>query len=86
MLASYPDLRGKTVLVTGGSRGIGAHTARAFAAQGAKVCAVGRDQAALDGVVADITADGGTAIAVAADVTDSTALGTPSEPASTAAG
>jgi NAD(P)-dependent dehydrogenase (short-subunit alcohol dehydrogenase family) len=75
MLASYPDLQGKTVLVTGGSRGIGAHTARAFAAQGAQVCAVGRDQAALDGVVADITAAGGTAIAVAADVTDSTALG-----------
>jgi 3-oxoacyl-[acyl-carrier protein] reductase len=75
MLASYPDLQGKTVLVTGGSRGIGAHTARAFAAQGAQVCAVGRDQAALEGVVADITAAGGTAIAVAADVTDSTALG-----------
>jgi 3-oxoacyl-[acyl-carrier protein] reductase len=75
MLASYPDLREKTVLVTGGSRGIGAHTARAFAAQGAKVCAVGRDQAALAGVVADISAGGGTAIAVAADVTDSTALG-----------
>jgi 3-oxoacyl-[acyl-carrier protein] reductase len=63
------------VLVTGGSRGIGATTARAFAAQGAKVCTVGRDQAALQGVVAGITAAGGTAIAVAADVTDSTALG-----------
>lgn len=74
MLASYPDLQGKTVLVTGGSRGIGAQTARAFAAQGARVCAVGRDHAALDEVVAGITADGGTAIAVAADVTDSAAL------------
>jgi 3-oxoacyl-[acyl-carrier protein] reductase len=74
MLASYPDLKGRTVLVTGGSRGIGAQTVRAFAAQGAKVCAVGRDHAALDEVVAGITADGGTAIAVAADVTDSTAL------------
>jgi 3-oxoacyl-[acyl-carrier protein] reductase len=74
VLAGYPDLRGKTVLVTGGSRGIGAHTARAFAAQGAGVCAVGRARAALDGVVTGITADGGTAIAVAADVTDATAL------------
>jgi 3-oxoacyl-[acyl-carrier protein] reductase len=75
MLASYPDLQGKTVVVTGGSRGIGAQTARAFAAQGARVCAVGRDAAALEAVVAGITADGGTAVAVAADVTDSTALG-----------
>jgi 3-oxoacyl-[acyl-carrier protein] reductase len=40
MVATYPDLRHKTVLVTGGSRGIGARTARAFAAQGAKVSAV----------------------------------------------
>ena len=75
MLANYPDLQGKIVLVTGGSRGIGAHTARAFAAQGAQVCAVGRDRAALEGVITEITADGGTAIAVAAAVTDSTALG-----------
>jgi 3-oxoacyl-[acyl-carrier protein] reductase len=72
--ASYPDLQGTTVVVTGGSRGIGARTARAFAAQGARICAVGRDTAALEGVVAGITADGGTAIAVAADVTDAAAL------------
>jgi 3-oxoacyl-[acyl-carrier protein] reductase len=75
VLASYPDLQGRTVVVTGGSRGIGAQTARAFAAQGAQVCAVGRDRAALDDVVTGITADGGTAIAVPADVTDSAALG-----------
>jgi 3-oxoacyl-[acyl-carrier protein] reductase len=72
--AGYPDLRGKTVLVTGGSRGIGAQTARDFAAQGAKVAAVGRDRAALDSVAAGITGKGGTAIAVVADVTDSAAL------------
>jgi 3-oxoacyl-[acyl-carrier protein] reductase len=74
MVATYRDLRHKTVLVTGGSRGIGAHTARAFAAQDAKVCAVGRDSDALDKVVSDITSRGATAIAVAADVTDSAAL------------
>jgi 3-oxoacyl-[acyl-carrier protein] reductase len=74
MVATYPDLRHKTVLVTGGSRGIGAHTARAFAAQGAKVCAVGRDRDALDRVVSDITSNGATAIGVAADVTDAAAV------------
>ncbi|GLY78379.1 SDR family NAD(P)-dependent oxidoreductase [Actinoallomurus iriomotensis] len=74
MSSSYSDLNGRVVLITGGSRGIGARTAREFAAQGAKVTAVGRDRAALDSVVADITGRGGTAIAVVADVTDSAAL------------
>ncbi|MFI0469175.1 SDR family NAD(P)-dependent oxidoreductase [Saccharopolyspora sp. 5N102] len=74
MLSTYPDLHGKIVLITGGSRGIGAQTARAFAAQGAKVCVVGRDRDALAAVVADITDQGGTAIPAVADVTDSAAL------------
>ncbi|GAA2787690.1 SDR family NAD(P)-dependent oxidoreductase [Saccharopolyspora taberi] len=74
MLSNYPDLNSKIVLITGGSRGIGAQTARAFAAQGAKVCVVGRDQDALAAVVAGITDRGGTAISAASDVTDSTAL------------
>jgi 3-oxoacyl-[acyl-carrier protein] reductase len=74
MSASYPDLRGRTVVVTGGSRGIGARTAGAFAAQGARVCAVGRDRDALDRVVSGLTDDGGSAIGVAADVTDAAAL------------
>ncbi|MCO5969149.1 SDR family NAD(P)-dependent oxidoreductase [Actinoallomurus soli] len=75
MTSTYSDLAGKVVVVTGGSRGIGARTARAFAAQGAEVCAVGRDTEALARVVAGIARDGGVAIDVAADVTDSAALG-----------
>ncbi|MGC0417773.1 SDR family NAD(P)-dependent oxidoreductase [Embleya sp. AB8] len=74
MIAIHPDLRDKTVLVTGGSRGIGAATARAFAEQGARVCVVGRDATALDAVVAEITLAKGTAMYTIADVTDAAAL------------
>jgi 3-oxoacyl-[acyl-carrier protein] reductase len=65
----YPDLTGKVAVVTGGSRGIGAATAAAFAANGAAVAAVGRDEAALAAVAAGIAARGGRAIWVAADCT-----------------
>jgi NAD(P)-dependent dehydrogenase (short-subunit alcohol dehydrogenase family) len=57
------------VLVTGGSRGIGAAVARAAAASGWAVCLTYRDaDTAAAGVVADITAHGGVAVAVRADV------------------
>jgi len=64
----FPDLEGRVALVTGGSRGIGAATCRAFAANGVKVAVNGRDQSAIDSVVGEITAAGGQAIGVAADV------------------
>ena len=56
-------------MVTGGSRGIGAATARALAANGAAVAVVGRDEEALAAVTEDIRARGGRALAVPADVT-----------------
>ena len=40
-------LRGKTVLVTGSSRGIGLAIAGAFLAEGARVCVTGRDESTL---------------------------------------
>ncbi|MFF5211209.1 SDR family NAD(P)-dependent oxidoreductase [Streptosporangium sp. NPDC000396] len=70
----YPDLAGKVALVTGGSRGIGAATCRALAANGVKVAVNGRDRAAIDTIVAEITADGGTAVAAPGDVTDEAAV------------
>ncbi len=64
----FPDLEGRVALVTGGSRGIGAATCRALAANGVRVAVNGRDQSAIDRLVTEITADGGEAIGVSADV------------------
>jgi len=61
------------LLVTGGSRGIGAATARLAAARGYAVCLSYRSNApAAEAVVADIGKHGGEAIAVAADVAEET--------------
>ena len=65
----YPDLAGRVAVVTGGSRGIGAETARALARNGAAVAVIGRDEQALADVASGIETSGGRALAVRADVT-----------------
>jgi len=67
---SDQPMRGRVALVAGASKGIGAATARAFAAAGAAVVLGARDIAALESVAAGIVADGGRALAVQADVAD----------------
>jgi 3-oxoacyl-[acyl-carrier protein] reductase len=75
MTGKYPDLAGRVAVVTGGSRGIGAATARAFAANRMRVAVVGRDEAALAAVREQIWDEGaGVALAVPADCTDPDAL------------
>lgn len=63
-------LEGKIAIITGAGRGIGAATARLFAAHGATVIAGDIDRAPLDETVAAITAAGGQVVAVPGDATD----------------
>jgi NAD(P)-dependent dehydrogenase (short-subunit alcohol dehydrogenase family) len=57
-------------IITGASRGIGAVSARAFAAAGAAVVLAARDAAALRALADQITAAGGQALAVPTDVSE----------------
>ncbi|HEX4250143.1 MAG TPA: SDR family NAD(P)-dependent oxidoreductase [Pseudonocardia sp.] len=63
-------LNGTVALVTGASSGIGAATALALAAEGAEVALLARRRDRLDGLAGKIVADGGSALAVEADITD----------------
>jgi len=62
--------RGQTVIVTGGGSGIGRCTAHELAHLGATVALVGRTQAKLDAVAAEIADAGGSALAFACDIRD----------------
>ncbi len=64
------ELKGRSVLVTGASGGIGAATALAFAREGARVALVARRAEKLKQVGDKIRAEGGTAVEIAADVAD----------------
>lgn len=66
---SHPDMRGKVALVTGGAGGIGSATALAFARAGAAVVVVDIAVEAAQRVADEITAAGGRAVCVRADVT-----------------
>lgn len=63
-------LTGRTALVTGGGRGIGAAIAKNLAGQGASVVICGRTRAALEHTSNDIIRRGGECIAYQCDVTD----------------
>ena len=65
-------ITGKVAILTGSGRGIGAATAKMFAAEGASVVVSDLDPAPAEETAAAIRAAGGKAVVVAGDVTDPT--------------
>src|SRR4051812_28739907 len=63
-------LDGKTAVVTGAGSGIGAASAKAMAAEGARVACADIDEARAAGTAKEIGDQGGEAFAVGIDVTD----------------
>jgi 3-oxoacyl-[acyl-carrier protein] reductase len=66
----FSSLKNKSVLVTGGSKGIGKGIARVFAEAGCKVLITARHENVAKEAAAELAKAGGTAAAFAADVTD----------------
>jgi NAD(P)-dependent dehydrogenase (short-subunit alcohol dehydrogenase family) len=64
------SLDGKVAVITGGTGVLGGAMARGLAAAGARVGVLGRRQANADAMAATIQAEGGTAMALPADVLD----------------
>lgn len=68
-------LKGKTAMITGGSKGLGRALAQRFAEEGAAVSLCARDPDEIAAVVSEIEAAGGRAIGRVADVTSEAELG-----------
>jgi 3-oxoacyl-[acyl-carrier protein] reductase len=62
------SIEGRSVIVTGASKGIGKGIAKVFAAKGARVLVVARNIGPAEATVNEIRAAGGKAVALAADV------------------
>jgi NAD(P)-dependent dehydrogenase (short-subunit alcohol dehydrogenase family) len=69
------NLRGRIVLITGGSRGLGLALARELTRQGARIAICGRDQDSLARAGASLVRLGADVIAVSCDVTDRESVG-----------
>src|SRR4051794_17185608 len=66
--------RGRVVVVTGASAGVGRAVAEAFGAEGAKVALLARTDEALEHAATTIRASGGEALVLPLDVSDAEAV------------
>lgn len=64
------EFKGKTVVITGGTSGMGFTAGKSYAKEGANIVLLARNQEKLDKCVAEIKADGGNVIGVSTDVCD----------------
>ncbi|WP_280383050.1 SDR family oxidoreductase [Nocardia wallacei] len=78
-MTTQHTLAGRVAVVTGASSGIGEATAKRLAASGAAVAVLARRAERLELLVKDIEQAGGTALALAVDVTDAQAVRTAAE-------
>jgi gluconate 5-dehydrogenase len=75
MSASLFDLSGRTALVTGSTRGLGAAIAQGLGLAGARVAVNGRTRSAVEQRVSELAALGVESVAASFDVTDEQAVG-----------
>jgi NADP-dependent 3-hydroxy acid dehydrogenase YdfG len=73
-MSKLQNLAGQTAIITGTSRGIGPHVARALASEGMHLVLAARSPVDLERVAAEITATGAQAIAVPTDLRDRASL------------
>ncbi|UGT39819.1 SDR family oxidoreductase [Nocardia yamanashiensis] len=76
---SYENLTGRTAVIAGAASGMGEATARLLAANGARVALLARRADRLGALADKIEADGGVALAVPVDVTDSASVSAAAE-------
>ncbi|WP_224365988.1 SDR family NAD(P)-dependent oxidoreductase [Hyalangium versicolor] len=70
LLRPRMNFQDKTVLITGGSRGLGLVLARNFLKEGARLAICGRDEATLERARTELERLGGEVVAIPCDVTD----------------
>ena len=66
----FTSIKGRSAVVTGGSKGIGKGIARLLASKGAQVLAIARAGEAAEAVATEIRAAGGSSAGCAADVSN----------------